>query len=854
MTLKRNQSNPVRVLRLAVAATLGGCSLAGAQVSVWNNGTGGDWSPGAWTLGTPNSTAVTAVIDGNPGNNVGVIVNGTFNVGTLQVSPGDQVTIPAGGQLRVANSLSSDGVVLASWAGEAGLFADIFHSGGTLTVGGSNVVALSGANARLWGAGTLDNLTRIQGSGQFFGFTVNNTGSVVASSPTDHLFVQPNSGGTFSNDGTLLAQGGTLLIGSGVFKVGSFFRAENDSQIRVTDGADLRDGVITTVSNGSVVVATTSGASMRNIQNNGNITINNQCLLNMSGTFTNSGSVNMNGSANVTRIQLNAGGTFELNGSGVLNMNGGGNIVQGVSGTTFVNNSTIRGDGNIGANVLNIVNNSRITASTPGGTLTLDSLGQTPNTATFFNNGTLLADGGTLQLVGTSADILDNTNGRIIAGSTDIVLTSSAHVRNGTLSSSGTGVIRLVGPANVNLIDVTNAGNITVGNSATLALNGTLLNNGSINLSPAANLATIFVPGAAATGTLAGTGVVNLNAPGATIFGNSGATFVNNSLIQGRGSVGADLIRVTNNATIRATTGDLTLDPLGVIGESSFINNGTLAADGGRLIFQGGTFTNNGAIHVASNGSLQTTSGSDLRGGVILNDGSWEATSSSVTTPIRVRGDGVLSINSSARVQISAGGGTVGTSSVGSLTIAGNGKLDLTDHALAVNYTGSSPLTAVRAQILAAYTSGTWGGNGLTSSSAAAAATTSDKTALGYAEASELFTSFPASFRGVAVDSTTVLVGYSLLGDSNLDLRVDIDDFGNLAAGFNQPGRWFQGDFNYSGTTDIDDFGLLAANFNKVLPADGLLSRSSAVPEPGLMGLVAVLLAGSMNGARRRRG
>src|SRR6185503_1990655 len=87
-------------------------------------------------------------------------------------------------------------------------------------------------------------------------------------------------------------------------------------------------------------------------------------------------------------------------------------------------------------------------------------------------------------------------------------------------------------------------------------------------------------------------------------------------------------------------------------------------------------------------------------------------------------------------------------------------------------------------------------------------------TALGYAEASALFSSFPATFVGQSIDNSAVLVRYTLAGDGNSDGTVNIGDFSVLASRFNQPGNWSQGDYNYSGQVDIADFSLLASRFN----------------------------------------
>ena len=91
---------------------------------------------------------------------------------------------------------------------------------------------------------------------------------------------------------------------------------------------------------------------------------------------------------------------------------------------------------------------------------------------------------------------------------------------------------------------------------------------------------------------------------------------------------------------------------------------------------------------------------------------------------------------------------------------------------------------------------------------------------------------------------------YTLLGDANLDHKVNGTDFAILATNFNQAvTSWDQGDFNYDGKANGSDFAFLAANFNQgasqadvaaldaFAAANGLLAD---VPEPASAGLIAL--------------
>jgi hypothetical protein len=142
---------------------------------------------------------------------------------------------------------------------------------------------------------------------------------------------------------------------------------------------------------------------------------------------------------------------------------------------------------------------------------------------------------------------------------------------------------------------------------------------------------------------------------------------------------------------------------------------------------------------------------------------------------------------------------------------------------------------------------------GIVTSTAAAEA------AVGFAEATDLFTAFPATFAGQTIDDTSVLLCVTRRGDANLDGAVNLQDFNRLAAHFGATAsaRWSQGDFNYDGNVNLIDFNLLAANFGQSaggsLAPEDWSTLASAVPEPAGPALVAVGLAGIAQRRRRAR-
>jgi hypothetical protein len=155
----------------------------------------------------------------------------------------------------------------------------------------------------------------------------------------------------------------------------------------------------------------------------------------------------------------------------------------------------------------------------------------------------------------------------------------------------------------------------------------------------------------------------------------------------------------------------------------------------------------------------------------------------------------------------------VGADTFNSVSIS-NGQLDITDNKVVINYGvgNPSPVGAIGAYINSGYNGDAWNGVGIMSSQVAsvnAAKGNAHLYAVAYANASDA---------AVAVDGFapgTVVIEPAIVGDANLDGKVNFSDFQLLAASFNSVGTsWDQGNFNYGSSTNFTDFQLLAANFN----------------------------------------
>jgi hypothetical protein len=198
---------------------------------------------------------------------------------------------------------------------------------------------------------------------------------------------------------------------------------------------------------------------------------------------------------------------------------------------------------------------------------------------------------------------------------------------------------------------------------------------------------------------------------------------------------------------------------------------------------------------------------------------------------------GMLSVNTGGLATVAAGADKVLVTR--GLSLAGSGALDLADNDMIVDYTGDTLIASIRAALASGYAGGSWNGAGIQSS--AAHNDPQHRTALGYAEAAELFT-FPATFSGVPIDNTTVVIKHTFYGDADLSGGVNLLDFNRLAASFGSGSSWTQGNFNYDATVDLLDFNGLALNFGQsgLAPdaaaslAASLLGRPAAKPLAGI--------------------
>ncbi len=485
-----------------------------------------------------------------------------------------------------------------------------------LTLTGGGTVNLNGPNAQMFGGFQLTNVNNvIQGQGNLGAnvtMILNQSGGVIDANVNGQgLFVDPiNNPNGFVNHGVFEATNGGLLQltgnGGGAFvNTGSTILASGSgSEIQLLQNVDITGGTLGATGGGIIHNLTGNVAFLHSLTLNGPYVNDNNADTHFTGTITNLASISLNAVGNITRLLLDADVT--LTGGGTVNMNGANAQIFGGFQLTNVNN-IIQGQGNLGANVMTILNQAggTIDANVPGQILYVDPI----NTATgFVNHGVFEAtNGGLLQLAGNGGGAFVNTGSTILAtgAGSEIQLVQNVDITGGTLSATNGGIIHNLTGNVAFLHSLTLNGPYVNDNNADTHVTGTINNLASISLNSAGNVTRLLLD---ADSTLTGGGTVNMNGANAQIFGGVVLTNFNN-LIQGQGNLGANVMTILNQAAgvidANVTGQVLFIDP--VNSPTGFVNNGLVeATNGGLLQLSGngnGAFVNNTTISADGIGS-----------------------------------------------------------------------------------------------------------------------------------------------------------------------------------------------------------------------------------------------------------
>jgi autotransporter-associated beta strand protein len=470
-----------------------------------------------------------------------------------------------------------------------------------------------------------------------------------------------------------------------------------------------------------------------------------------------------------------------------------------------------------------------------------------------------------------SGIIKEDVAGRALtlSGSGKLVL-NNANLYSGGTSVSGTVTVGLGNDSALGTGPATLSGG-TLSATATRAISNPVTLAGNITLGGANDMT--FQTGA---WTLTGNRTVTVS--------NSGLTTISSNIGQdvtgGRGLTKAGAGTLVLSGSASSYSGVTTINA-GTLNVSSSANLGDGSATNG-LAFGGGTLLLSGPIvsparNIAVNaggGTIDVASGNDSAFGNVTGTATLTKVNNGILTLKSVRTTGLTTqINAGGLLKIadSASGG--GTSVITTLSLPGTG-LDLNDNKLVVKsgagggtptgtlesggfYTANSVLGMVQTGY---YPDFFGAGMGILTSQTAAGSPsrlTTLAVATG-AQAKGLTGGQTALFGGQTVTSTDTLVMYTWNGDTNLNGRVDADDYFQIDSNYNKSGTsygYFQGDFNYDGVINGDDYFLIDTGFmgqGTPFPPAPLPGGVSAVPEPTAIGLIS-LVAMNCLGRRRRK-
>jgi hypothetical protein len=866
--------------RAALAAALAFTVVLDARAAevTFINNNDPRWSVATnWSTGMLPRPGDDVLIDGlGPNAFTFVNLDTHANVATLRVLSNKRLYLKDGFALTLTGAaINSAGTIEFQSAG--GPTSILVGGSGELLASGGGRIVMHGAGARIAGDGigagggrfvNVDQEIRGEGAIGAGAIGIENRAAGVIDARPGAAFgidLDPSPASGMVNRGVAQASSGGVLrllgSGGGSFdNTGGTFRALEGSQVYLSSGAVVTGGNVASVGTGVVRLPEQQTATLRDVALSGQLALNSSATLTLAGTVVNTGSItlqrDLSGSRPTTLLVPN-GDTATLAGGGSVIIENGH-----IRGRLINLDNTIEGSASIGVFSEGIDNRGVIRSVQPNTGMTIFSHATVP----MRNAGTIaVSNGGAITLAGQLGRVFLNDGGHIEASPTGgdwILLDSGATVVGGTMGPGFLGVQPLTS-GRVENIDLRGVFLISGG----LTLAGTITNSGQFLTEGRLNIDGVV--------TLLGPG--HVTAEGSGRVGGSGTLVNESNQIIGVGNLGDNAIAIDNRAggLIASRTGfqssTFVLDPAPAGG---FVNAGTLRAGGGTLVLSGnggGSFDSAaGSIQVLAGATLSTTAGAVLRAGPVSNHGTFaHQTTADVgavdgTGTVMVGAGAALSaarvrqarlaLAEGASVTLRADGTDAATSRLNALDLHGAAgawlaTLDLNDNALVIDYAGGSPLPTVRSQVRIAYAGGAWTGSGITSTAARATAGSEHTTAIGYAEAADLFAQFPALFRGQVIDATALLLAHVPSGDATLDGAVNLADFNRLAANFGAApdARWTQADFNYDGMVNLEDFNLLAANFGFSAGSDGVLGAgdwaglAAAVPEPAISAVTGAL-------------
>jgi autotransporter-associated beta strand protein len=831
------------------------------------------------TLGSDNSYSGGTVL------NVGTLnigSNAAIGTGTLTIAGGTTIGTPTGG-ITLSNN---NPIVINGSFTEAGpndlnagngavtlnATSTITVSTGTLTFGGSVGSGVAGAGLTKAGAGTLV----LNAVNSYNGPTVVSGGT---------LSIPLNTG--ISGSSSFTVQNGALVLFGNTFSGPNF----GGGNIIGGPGGGTVKYVGQNLNGLSNDISIATGNSLTiDLSSSANAVFNDLANLNGSGSLTIESTGASQGS---TWTLVNGGGSF--NGTITLGTNGGPNPVrfQAQQQGTLSNATVVVNAGSqMFFNAGNPTTNANFNIAGIGSSVDAAPLG-----AIRFANGGAVSGNITLSsdasiTVGTAAANAVTLNGRITGSAGALTFGSGTFTLNNTTGNADNyGPVTAGSAATIVGVIATRVGTVTVSNTNSLSPGGLQMAGGTLHLagiSPAvANLSSTAANGTidSSSGastltfgsdgsdqTFSGVAANGAGTLGLTKVGSGTETFTGANTYTGNTTVGAGTLVVAATGSLAATTNLIangtvhfsnpagqTVGSLNGAGTVSLDSGVTLTVTGGGA-FSGVIMDDPGAVTVGGTTPLTLSGANTYTGNTTVNPGATLNVTGSLASTNNVTANGPVNFgltgSTAASTQLLASL-TIGSTTTASVTLSHDASLPKTLHPTVLTF--SDPATS-RLDIT----------NNILISTGTVA------------QAEALVSNLAPNVPTVITSDANLAMGYgdagsgnyeiraTLLGDSDLDGRVNVADLANLAGNFGKTAGqiWISGDFDYNGNVNVADLADLAGNFGKSLgvgsdagsasaaaspAAAAAVASGAAVPEPASFGVLGGFVSAALLLRRRRR-
>jgi hypothetical protein len=634
----------------------------------FQNAVGGDalssyltTNSGTLTLQNGANLTLTTAFN-NTNGTLNVLANSALNLNGIFTNAAGEVL--NGGTYTIGGTLNYRGQDITMIGSTTSLTLE--GSGNIVNTAGSNPDALSHSlttnNGTLTLTGTLQNPTTVTLSQAFT--NTNGTLNVLANSTLNLNGIFTNAAGGVLNGGTYTIGGTLNYSGQDITAIGATTSLTLEGSGNIVNTAGSNPDALShslTTNNGTLTLTgtlqnpTTVTLSQAFTNTNGTLNVLANSTLNLNGGFTNAaggalngGTYTIGGTLNYSGLDItaiNTGTSLTLDGNGGAStgaiMNASGGSHNALTGTLATNYGTLMLQNN--ANValttaftnsgnLNILSNSTLDLTQPGGALgNIDSNGVL-NGGTYEIAGVLLYNGPAITTIGQTASLtLDVGNSSIMNASYQDQLANSLTTNKGTLtlqngaylglSQTFTNQGNLVVLAN-SVLDLTQPGG-AFGNvdSNGVLKGGSYLIGGTVQYS-GANIVTLY---ANTSLTLDGNGVIvntatDFNVTDTLATNNGTLRIQNGDVIQGSG------FTFTNTGSTTLVTGSSLI-------EDSIINSGSVTVDGTSVLQSTGNYTQTSGstqmdglliaaeVDVQGNTLDSTVDGTGTIDGTLLNEG-----------------------------------------------------------------------------------------------------------------------------------------------------------------------------------------------------------------------------------------